>query len=98
MVQRIGGFRRKTRSKLKKNESEKGKVSISRYFHSFKEGDSVVLKPEPAVQKGMPHPRFQGKSGVVTGKQGNCYKVMVKDGKMEKTVLAHPIHLLEAKK
>lgn len=98
MVQRVGGFRRKTRSKLKKNESQKGKVSISRYFRDFKEGDAVVLKPEPAVQKGMPFPRFHGRNGVITGKQGRCYKVRIKDGKMEKTVLVHPVHLLEVSK
>ncbi|MBU2638101.1 MAG: 50S ribosomal protein L21e [Nanoarchaeota archaeon] len=95
MVQRVGGFRRKTRSKLRKNESQKGKISISRYFQSFKEGDAVILKPEPAVQNGMPFPRFHGKSGIIIGKQGNCYKVSIKDGNMKKMLLVHPIHLLE---
>ncbi|HII15986.1 MAG TPA: 50S ribosomal protein L21e [Nanoarchaeota archaeon] len=97
MVQRMGGFRRKTRYKLKKQEGTKGKISISRYFKSFKEGDTVVLKPEPSVHAGMPYPRFQGKSGLVVGKQGECYKVMIKDGSMEKMIIVHPIHLLGAK-
>jgi len=93
----MGGFRRKTRYKLKKQEGTKGKISISRYFKRFKEGDTVVLKPEPSVHAGMPYPRFQGKSGLVVGKQGECYKVMIKDGSMEKMIIVHPIHLLGAK-
>jgi large subunit ribosomal protein L21e len=93
MVQRVGGFRRKTRSKLRKNIRKKGKISISKYFQEFKEGDKVVLKPEPAIQGGMPFPRFQGKSGTIKGKQGACYKVIIKDGSLKKTVVAHPIHL-----
>lgn len=93
MVQRIGGFRRKTRSKMKKHESRKGKVSISGYFASFKEGDSVVLKPEPSVHEGTPYPRFMGKVGVVMGMQGHCYKVLIRDGSMEKMIISHPIHL-----
>lgn len=97
MSQRIGGFRRKTRSKLRKNMRDKGKISISRYFHEFKEGDRVILKAEPAIQTGMSHPRYQGKAGIVFGKQGECYKVMIKDGSMEKMMIVHPIHLLKQK-
>lgn len=97
MVQRIGGFRRKTRSKLKKPEGEKGKVAISRFFNKFEEGESVVLKIEPSVHAGMPYPRFQGKSGVVVGKQGECIKVLIKDGSMEKMIISHPVHLLKIK-
>ena len=97
MVQRIGGFRRKTRSKLKKPEGEKGKVAISRFFNTFEEGESVVLKIEPSVHAGMPYPRFQGKSGVVVGKQGECIKVLIKDGSMEKMIISHPVHLLKIK-
>lgn len=97
MVQRIGGFRRKTRNKMKKPESQKGKVGISRYFNTFEEGETVVLKPEPSVHEGMPYPRFQGKSGIVVGKQGNCIKVLIRDGSMEKMIISHPVHLLKIK-
>ncbi|MBU2589968.1 MAG: 50S ribosomal protein L21e [Nanoarchaeota archaeon] len=93
MVQRIGGFRRKTRSKLKKQYGQKGKISITKFFRKFKDGDKVILKPEPAVQTGMSFPRFQGKSGVISGKQGECYKVVIKDGNLKKIVVVHPVHL-----
>lgn len=93
MAKRVGGFRRKTRNKLKKNVRQKGKISIKNYFQSFSTGDSVTLVPEPAIQTGMSHPRFQGKTGVVMGKQGSCYKVHITDGSLVKELLVHPVHL-----
>ena len=93
MVKRIGTFRRKTRHKLGKKKRTKGKISVSSYFKVFKVGDKVVLKAEPAVQKGMYLPRFYGRTGVIKGKQGNCYEIAIKDQKKEKTVMVHPVHL-----
>ena len=93
MVQRTGGPRRKTRHKLRKNVRDKGKVRISSFLQSFEDNDRVALVAEPAVQKGMHHPRFQGRIGVVAGKQGDAYKVKFKDGGKEKLLIVHPIHL-----
>ena len=93
MAKRIGRFRRKTRHKLKKSIKEKGKISISNYLHEFKPGDRIILKAEPAVQKGMYFPRFHGKTGIIQEKQGNCYKVLIKDINKEKTIIVHPVHL-----
>ena len=75
MAKRIGGFRRKTRHKLKKNVKEKGKMSLSRYFQNFNEGERVTLVAEPSIHRGMPYPRFLGKSAVVKIKRGRCYEV-----------------------
>jgi len=96
MAKRIGGPRRKTRNKLKKNIREKGKISITRYFQRLNEGDKVYLTAEPAVQKGMYFPRFHGQSGVIVGKQGACYRVKIKDKNKEKVILIHPVHLKKA--
>lgn len=93
MVTRIGGFRRKTRRKLRKRVRDKGKISIRRYLQAFKIGDRVCLKAEPAVQKGMYMPRFHGKIGIVKAKRGKCYEVGIKDGNKEKMLLVHPVHL-----
>tara|TARA_Y100000310_G_scaffold302635_1_gene340161 strand:+ start:18048 stop:18338 length:291 start_codon:yes stop_codon:yes gene_type:complete len=93
MVTRVGGFRRKTRSKLKKSKDEKGKISIRNYLQSFNIGDKVYLKAEPAVQKGMYYPRFHGNVGTIIKKQGKCYKMEIKDGQKLKTLIVHPIHL-----
>jgi len=93
MVKRTGGFRRKTRHKLKKNVRTRGKISITRYFQKFIEGDKVLLVAEPAVQKGMYFPRFHGKAGIIKNRVGRCYEVSIKDGNKAKTVIVHAIHL-----
>jgi large subunit ribosomal protein L21e len=93
MVTRIGGFRRKTRHKLSKPLRRRGKISTSRYFKQFNVGDTVVLSAEPAVQKGMYNPVFHGKSGLVIGRRGTSYEVLVQDRKVEKMLIVHPVHL-----
>lgn len=93
MAKRIGGFRRKTRYKLSKNLREKGKIGLSKFFQSFEKGDKVVLKAEPAYQKGMYHPRFHGSSGEVRGRKGECYIVQIKDVNKKKHLIVHPVHI-----
>jgi len=93
MAKRKGGLRRKTRDILKKHYKTKGKVSLTKYFQKFNDGDKVVLKAEPGVQKGMYYKRYHGKEGIVMGKQGNCYQVLIKDFRMDKMIIVHPIHL-----
>ena len=89
------GLRKKTRHLLQKHKREKGKISLSKYFQKFEEGDKVVLKIEPSVRKGVFHPRFQGKAGVIKRKKGSCYEVLIKDIKRQKTVVVHPIHIMK---
>jgi len=93
MAKRIGGMRRKTRYKFKKERREKGKVSMTNYFQSFNVGDKVYLGVEPAIQKGMYHPRFVGKAGIISGKVGRCYEVTIKDINKGKMLVVHPVHL-----
>ncbi|MBS3097557.1 50S ribosomal protein L21e [Candidatus Woesearchaeota archaeon] len=92
-MQRIGGFRRKTRHKFKKNLQRKGKLSLKNYFQLFKAGERVYLTVEPNIQKGMYNPAFLGKTAVIKGKRGRCYEVLVKDINKYKTLIVHPIHL-----
>lgn len=93
MVKRIGGIRRKTRYKFRKQKRSRGKISMTRYLQSFNVGDKVGLGVEPAVQKGMYHPRFMGTIGTVSGKRGRCYEVRINDSGKEKTLIVHPVHL-----
>ncbi len=97
MTRRIGTFRTGTRHKLKKKLRTQGKISFTDYFADYKLGERVVLKPEPAVQKGMFHPKYIGKTGMIKSKQGDCYTVLIKDEKKSKTVIAHPVHLKRLK-
>ncbi|MBI2653278.1 50S ribosomal protein L21e [Candidatus Woesearchaeota archaeon] len=96
MVRRIGGFRRKTRYKFRKEKRARGKISLTRYFQSFKVGDKVYLAVEPSVQKGMYHPRFMGRAGIIKSRRGKCYEVSINDLGKEKTLIVHPIHLKRA--
>ena len=41
-MKRIGTARRKTRAKFTKHFKEKGKVSLTKYFQTFKEGEKLV--------------------------------------------------------
>ncbi len=93
MVQRIGSSRRKTRNKFKKGVREKGKISITRYFQKLESGDKVILNAEPAVQRGLYHPRFHGKMVTVKGLKGRSYVVELKDRTVVKELIVHPVHL-----
>ena len=93
MVQRKGGFRRKTRYKLAKRAREKGKVPITAFLRRFETGDSVRLVANSWHQAGMYHPRFHGVVGKVQGMQGTCYKVEIRDGNKRKVLVVHPVHL-----
>jgi len=93
MVMRIGGMRRKTRYKLKKEIRQRGKLSLSKYFQSFGVGDKVYLIAEPAIQKGFYHPRFFGRAGVVIGMRGTCCQIRISDLGKQKTLIVHPVHL-----
>ncbi|MFP4118051.1 MAG: 50S ribosomal protein L21e [Candidatus Woesearchaeota archaeon] len=93
MAQRIGGFRRKTRHKLSKPVTDKGKLSLTRFFQEFSEGERVVLKAESSYQKGMYMPRFHGKNGIVKKKIGRCYEIAFKDSGKDKKAIIHPVHL-----
>jgi len=72
---------------------EKGKISLSKYFQEFQDGDKVNLKVNPNVQKGRFFPRFHGMTGDILGKKGRCYEVLIKDGGKKKQLSIHPIHL-----
>ena len=82
----------KARKKLTK---EKGRwVTASRAMGEFREGERVVLRIEPSVQKGRPHPRYQGRVGVVRGRRGKAYEVEITDGGKIKKVIILPEHLV----
>ena len=78
---------------LPKEIRDKGKVTITRQLQEFKKGENVTLILEPSVHKGTFNPRFQGRAGVIQGKKGNCYEVMIKDIRKHKSLIIHPVHL-----
>ena len=92
-MKRSHGFRVGSRKKLTKRRRYRGMTPITHSLRTFEEGEKVVIKIDPSIHKGMPHPRFYGRIGVVVGKQGRVYKVEIKDGGKKKILLCGPEHI-----
>ena len=92
-MKRSKGQRQGTRQILRRSKSERGRLNIARVMHEYEVGDRVAVVLDGGQQKGMPHRRFNGRSGLISGKQGRAWVVEVKDGNMKKTVVARPEHL-----
>jgi len=93
MVRKTSGVHRKARHKLRKWRSKTPPITTSRLLQTLNVGDRVVVRIHPSVQEGRPHPRFNGRVGVVVGMQGEGYKVRIRDGSAEKILISTPIHL-----
>ncbi len=92
-MRRSKGFKSGTRYKLKKGVRAKGKLYISKVLQKFSLGDKVHIVLNPGVQKGMPHPRFHGKTGTVIEKRGRAYLVEISENNAKKTAICASAHL-----
>ena len=93
MGRKAKGYRRKTRSLLKRKPRERGKTGLSKILYKYKPGEKVVVKIDPSIHKGMPHRRFHGRIGVITDKIGRAYIINVTQGKAVKEIIVRPEHL-----
>ena len=93
MGRKAKGYRRKTRSLLKRKPRERGKTGLSKILYEYKPGEKVVVKLDPSVHKGMPHRRFHGRVGVIADKKGRAYVINVTQGKAVKEIIVRPEHL-----
>ncbi|PIN93107.1 50S ribosomal protein L21e [Candidatus Pacearchaeota archaeon CG10_big_fil_rev_8_21_14_0_10_31_24] len=75
-----------------KNPRQKGKLPLSKYFQTFKDGDSVAVVRELSQKFGY-STRLQGRTGKVIKKQGSAYDVEIKDLNKPKRYFIKPIHL-----
>jgi large subunit ribosomal protein L21e len=87
------GYRAKTRRLLRKSPRERGKMQLSKLLHEYPPGNSVVIKIDPSVQKGMPHRRYHGRVGTIVGMRGKSYVVSVTQGDAVKEIIVRPEHL-----
>ena len=97
MGRKAKGYRRKTRSLLKRNPRERGKTGLSKVLHEYEPDEKVVVKLDPSVHKGMPHRRYHGRIGVVVDKRGRSYVVNVSQGKAIKEIIVRPEHIVPHK-
>jgi large subunit ribosomal protein L21e len=90
------GYRRRTRSLLKK----RGSHGLGRILREYAPEEKVVIRIDPTQVKGMPHRRFNGLVGTVkeTGRRAVTIDVTV--GDKVKTVISRKEHVipLEVKK
>jgi len=82
-----------TRGKLSNKARERGTSPPQRAIQEYEPGEKVHLTLDPSVRKGRFHPRFNGHTGTVVGKQGRAFKVEITDGGKTKTLIARPAHL-----
>ncbi len=68
------------------------KLTVSGLISSFSVGDRVALDSQ-SKYSGMPHPRYRGRTGVITEVRGKSYVVEINDGNMRKELIIPPVHL-----
>ncbi|UJR16188.1 hypothetical protein I4U23_003098 [Adineta vaga] len=59
------GYRRGTRHLFARDFKKNGRIPLATYMKIYKRGDIVDIKGNGAVQKGMPHRYYHGKTGRV---------------------------------
>ena len=94
MVKKSKGTNFRTRKIFSKHPRNRGLPSLSRMLATYEINSQVNIKVEPSIQKGRPHRRFHGKTGIVIAKRGQSYLIKVADGKSFKTIIARPEHLI----
>ena len=93
MVRKSKGYRTRSRKKLTKPIRKRGMSPLNSILHNYKIGDKVLIKIDPSIHKGMPHPRFHGKIGTVTGFRGRALEVQVKVLNKIKTLIIRKEHI-----
>lgn len=87
------GPRHRSRNLLKKKVGQRGLPAPGKFLQKFKVGEKVAIRPEAAVQKGMPAVRYIGSYGTVIAEKGRCYVVEIMDGNKRKQLISAPVHL-----
>mmetsp|Transcript_14567 Transcript_14567/g.21488 ORF Transcript_14567/g.21488 Transcript_14567/m.21488 type:complete len:170 (+) Transcript_14567:75-584(+) len=81
------GYRACTRHMFKKDYKTNGVIPLGRYLQVYKVGDYVDIKVDSAVQKGMPHKFYHGRTGIVFNVTNSSVGVVVNklvNGRIEK--------------
>jgi len=59
------GYRCCTRDMFSRPFRQRGMPNLTTYLVNFKVGDYVDIKANAAIQQGMPHKTYHGRTGVV---------------------------------
>lgn len=97
MVKNSHGYRSRTRGLMSKRVRQKGLSSPSKVLTDYEEGQRVDIVIDPGFHKGMPHKRYHGRTGVVTGLRGRAVVVDVGLGNATKSLIIRREHLKPSK-
>ena len=79
---------------FRKNPRQKGLPGLSHFLVEYEIGDKVDIVANPGfARQAMPHRKFHGKTGEITGTRGKCYEVEVKFGKKAKMIIVGKEHI-----
>lgn len=90
---RSKGLRSKTRGILRKDPRKRGVAAPNKVLRDFPVGSRVAVVMDPAQHKGMTHKRFQGQTGLVSGKRGDAFLVDIQHGNKAKQLIVRAEHL-----
>jgi large subunit ribosomal protein L21e len=96
MVKASKGIMEKSRLKLKRRARQRGLSPITRALRTFTVGQRATILIDSSVQKGWPHHRFHGLTGVVVECRGRAYVIDVRFGGKIKQAIVLPEHLRSA--
>jgi large subunit ribosomal protein L21e len=71
----------------------RGLPTITATMREFTIGQKACVKLDGRVHKGMPHPRYQGQTGIVVGRQGRAFLLQIIQGSKVKLLVVGPEHL-----
>ncbi|TFH09981.1 MAG: 50S ribosomal protein L21e [Candidatus Thorarchaeota archaeon] len=93
MVKKSHGYRSRTRALMSKKVREKGLGSPSKVLIDYEAGQRVDIVIDSGFHKGMPHRRYQGRTGIATALRGRAVVVDVSLGNAIKTLIIRREHL-----
>ncbi|MHA1131996.1 MAG: 50S ribosomal protein L21e [Candidatus Helarchaeota archaeon] len=95
MVRKSHGYKsRHCRNIFRKKVRQKGGIpSLGTYLQPYAPGKRVDIIINPAFQKGQPHYKFHGRTGVIIEKRGRAYVIKLKMGKKDFYVISRPEHI-----
>jgi len=93
MVKNSHGYRSRTRGLMSKRVRQRGLSSPSKVLVDYEVGQRVDVVIDSGFHKGMPHKRYHGRTGVVTGLRGRAIVVDVGIGKATRTLIVRREHL-----
>jgi len=86
------GYRSCTRDMFTKGFRQNGMPNLTTYLNNFKQGQYVDIKANSAIQKGMPHKYYHGRTGKVFNITPHAVGVIV-NKKVGGAIFAKRVHV-----